>query len=1042
MSETTDTVPKLHPVTAPGPATTGNLWVPGDYAPFLAGGSAAKVASSRIAPLVAQAQGLAMVASIDDVVAIDGELYPFGKKRGGQYQRLRRSLTSAPVMLMPWASVASLATVDDEHAFPATKSLQYRPEQAETNDDGRPIKYEIVSGQESPIGVHPSTPAEWLLDESVPVLVAEGMLKALSAMTAMLLEAGVDPAALAARDDVHTARADLADMFASLDADARLLVLSIVGVHNWRTNAEEWASMTTRDRVFYLGIDGDVADKPQVWTATDRFFKFLLGRRAGSVLLLDLPDGPLPGEKVGIDDALASGGYTLAGFLAGARNELPPRPTDNDDVPGTYAFDPSFSFMQECFALPDGGGTQWREVLPLAGRVVSQDDSRAPTASEQATGLFDPRIRFQGGMTESTVQLELGWLTPDGEHRQAFVEGPSSFLNYNPDQWIRFGAKIPGDVLRLPCWPPKEKLGRAFLEAVKTHRSADTVVRTRWTRMGWVPLEGATVPAFVCGDQVVCDPDETDQVSSGVTDETLPGCSDFGLGDRDDDLVASWQDPAYRERLRADVEAVLDAYLVGRCNAEAVAEEDRAFGRAPTSAAPWTDAGVAATILACGLKPALPTPNRISVYCSGTAGSGKTWSVTAGIAFWARRPAAWTEKHLPGGAQDTAAANENSIAQAPAWVVDDFAPSQDARKASALAATMEQLVRDVHNGSAKRRMRSDGGVREVQNPHALVFITGEAEPQIQSIKERTIGLRLYTGVLAPSRIPTDHLVSLFEQDCVPARVTLGLVKYLRHQAKQAGWPALLGVLEDDRVLAVEQVSERLKAEVEAANTSRASQLVAPLLVTLQALSRMCDDLGVDPSLYAGLTDTVSPEGVGSAIIDMAAKGFMDSQESRLGPRFLRGLQQVLSAGRAHVLAAHADVAMAPGRNDFEAAQLGWQVTADRKAPQGDAIGWHCRGRDDEGRVVDYVLFNPDSAFRAVMRDAVNVLGAGYSANACWQAVFEAGLDCKHVARKSSRGRLAYRHQVRIHMPDDFDGSDNRISGVAIPLDVLVNGDLG
>ncbi len=93
---------------------------------------------------------------------------------------------------MPWYLADRAVRAQRLSAAPGAASIQYRPARPSMSAGGtRELKYEFVQGDDSILGVHPASPGDWYSDPSVPLLIAEGQIKADSTLTGILLAAGV-----------------------------------------------------------------------------------------------------------------------------------------------------------------------------------------------------------------------------------------------------------------------------------------------------------------------------------------------------------------------------------------------------------------------------------------------------------------------------------------------------------------------------------------------------------------------------------------------------------------------------------------------------------------------------------------------------------------------------------------------------------------------------------------------------------------------------------------------------------------------------------
>ena len=294
----------------------GRHWAPADYQPRVFGGGADKLADSAVAPLVAIARGghsLTWVSPKDTTaqcqrLGID--------KRRGQGRRFAEELQLGDILVMPWYLADRAVRAQRLSAAPGAASIQYRPARPSMSADGsRELKYEFVQGDDSILGVHPASPGDWYSDPSVPLLIAEGQIKADSTLTGILLAAGVDPddlrltdaeKALDADTMVLAAQRRLLAMIASIPAERRVCIVAVAGVYNWRKNPE-WTMFALSGRDVWVSIDGDVATNWNVWNAASQLCE-LLGRRMRDVAAAPSVSNAGGGGKVGADDFLAGYG--------------------------------------------------------------------------------------------------------------------------------------------------------------------------------------------------------------------------------------------------------------------------------------------------------------------------------------------------------------------------------------------------------------------------------------------------------------------------------------------------------------------------------------------------------------------------------------------------------------------------------------------------------------------------------------------------------------------------------------------------------------
>lgn len=174
---------------------------------------------------------------------------------------------------------------------------QARPDNPRTlrsGDKTRALKFETPKGQPNRVSF-PLQAISLLADRSVPLLIAEGPVKALSAAVNL----GVPCATL-------------------------------TGVWNWvgrQAGAEsatvlpDWRELDLAGRDVYIVFDSDIATNPSVSKAATDLARYLQSSRKAEVRFVVLPSTS-GGDKQGLDDWIAAGG-TLAGLSGLLVSELP-----------------------------------------------------------------------------------------------------------------------------------------------------------------------------------------------------------------------------------------------------------------------------------------------------------------------------------------------------------------------------------------------------------------------------------------------------------------------------------------------------------------------------------------------------------------------------------------------------------------------------------------------------------------------------------------------------------------------------------------------
>lgn len=987
-------------------------WEADDYAfgspnePVNYGHSALKLVDSAVAPLVAAARGYTTF----DHTSVERAYkeFPLPRRNTKQGRRFADSIAAADVLVMPWFVLleVDLAQRKGRDAVPTT--IQYRPAVPQLNDKGKEVKYEFVTGQDTPLGLHPSVPREWI-DDAPVVLIAEGLLKGDAALSAYLLANGstVDDLRY---DGTFDARARLATLLDRIPPEDRVAILTIGGVGNWRRNPE-WRQLSLKGRSVWIGVDGDVTSNHQVHQMASELWDFIKDRHHGKPFLLAPSavagdDGEM--AKVGIDDYLSHIG-TWGSLLRMLSDTMPQRPaSDGAADADTYRISEDGAWLEFCKPRKDEFdrvvGGAWERAYPMGGRLVSMGGSRVPRNDELRSGTIDIYARPDEGTED--VEVEVSWMAEDGSPVSHSITGPATILNHTTEQWSRHGARIPNSILKNPNWPIRKTVADEWVRAVKASRSTETMMRTRWDAMGWV-LTSDGVPAFIIGEQVLGVGEGEVETTPGVTEAELAGTSRFGVGDLDS---RSFDDADYRADLRDDICKMLDVMV---------------------KADVWTDDRNAAVVVAAGLRPCLPVRPSSSVTIVGPRRKGKSMTAAAIMGFWARRPGDWTGSGLPGSAKDSTASMELSLARSVIWVADDLAPANSRRQAEAEQDNIGTVIRNVFNNSARGRANASMGMRKKHLPRALLVVTAENEPIVSSVRDRCVMLNIGHGSLNPSRVPTDRLDALCTRDGAPARVAQGLIRFLQWQATRLGqsWTKVYDTVLADhakaQAIAAEKMSQFGSKEGDSKRHAElASDLVTPLLYLLE----LAIVVGV-PDEYLDLLGT---DGLVTKIVSLVAEGDLASNETTPGRALVHALAASLNRLACHVINAE-DPATPPGDKDGSARLapfLGWQPSGDGTPmrPIGDRIGALAY---IDGEPV--IFFDHRTAFLIAQKNFPDLIPAGQGQRASWGSLVGEGFARTDLLEgRSGNRQTVTTARKRVHGVD--------YTGVPVALKVLLRGE--
>ena len=1005
-------------------------WLPGDYAPVVTGSGAEKLADSAVAPLVAAARGYWTVREDNLAKSVAQMGVKLSTKQGKRFAAACRDMDS---MVMPAHRFDVVAEAALHGTEPVAVYYQFRPARPETfvTEAGKikELKYEVISGQELSVGANPGTPASWFTG-TTPFLVTEGLLKADSALSALLISCGVsqDELRLQASDvDTTGARARLRALMDAVPADQRVLVLSISSCNTWH-NKSEWTGLLMSGREGWIGLDADVATNANVWREAAGMWSYFSDRKAKPRLLSPVVPtglGATSGdEKYGVDDYLAKIGdwESLKGCLLDA---LPPAPTvDPQAVPGNWRVDPDGCSVSECVAVKDvmgnaTGAIKWEPRVQIGARIAARLMQRVPTDQEIATGFLDPTAPVD----EPRVVIEVAYRDEDGVKQTFEVVGPDKLLNGPISKWAETPkSTVPYEVIGHPEWPIVEH-GSKWLRAVKQSSFANAARRFEWTRMGWVPVEGSPFPAFIVGSDVICDPGDEDKVTRGVVPEergvtgtVLHGSDTCGLDDMD---PRPFDDPEYLASVKDDLTRLFQVFV---------------------TAQPFTDTGMTLLVLGAALRYAIPVRNQLSVYLEGTANSGKSWTAKVIMSFWRARTSRQSFNHLSGSAQDTLYATERAMSMTPLWVYDDLAPTASLSKSRDDQDRVELLIRTKFNMTPKRRGSMVGTERAQFQSEAVLVVTAENEIGNRSVAQRAVTYSFRPrqgdtpGSLHISSTVTDAVEELCREG-VPARITQALVKLIRYKAHASSWAEVVEYFQAQRsnleVDAIAHLRQQRRSDSDSAK--RASELASDVLLPLVELIQLAVHVGVDIEHL----DILNPTHSMPKLVELLGKNMASHAQTKPGRGFLNGIRALLTSGQAHI--GSFDFPGEPPTDEhdtdghFVAHTLGW-----RPQGQGDRREWRPVGSSPEigkftvhGDGQRMVIIDKDAAYRLVATRYPDLMPAGSKEATVSRALWNEQLTVPEGVETGIKRRGESR---TIQWSKTMGGSRRWVSGIPLPFE--------
>lgn len=1020
---------------------TPNPWNELSYGP-ITGSGAKKLASSRVAPLVALARGYWAVTD---------------KESAGNFANMYRGAAGAQsvksglvrivsaqdedLLAMPWFAARSVA---EDGTASRAMVYQYRPSTPVFNAEGKAAKYMFFPGQNMVIDIHPSTPVEWL-EESKEVLVTEGLIKGDSALTAQLLQYGTTVEELSkvygadgAPMSTADARLALQAFMLRVPASLRTVIASSASVTTWQGKDADWRKIRLRDKRVVVAFDGDVNENVMVWKETSKFFNFVKAEKGTPSLLTlfghevaaaQLIAGMDPAEKLGIDDYFEHIG-TWQSLMDLKNPQLPGKPVSDepDAIHGDWRVHPKNDAIVEEFVEqvnPANGNKSgsWVTRARVGGRLLSHVESRRPTEMEIFDGVVDEaeKMRLENASCEIEIALLDRNQDADDVPQTFRVLGPSTLMSIPPQDWTRHAVQLPNQVLAHPDWPPRK--GLDWLGAVKANKRDQIEEATAWNTMGWVPVPGGT-PAFIVGRQVIAaNEEDAAQTRIGVDEHMLPGAGKFGV-------IDEW-DPndmdGYKAQVRDDIRAVLDAFI------------ENGFWKNPT---------IAIAVLCASLRGTIPKRPGTTLYFVGPKGQGKSWSASFLMRPWQRKPGTWTRHNLPGNAGDTFAAHENSLSMTPLWIIDDLAPQPDRRKAESQESALADVIRANHNNAPKRRL--DGRTmsqRDVANPIAMLAVTAENPPVIPSILDRILVLNLEKGSFNDSEEGWREkaIEKLCNEDGAPARLAAAMIRFWQQDDTGLGnsWAdridALNRIHDEEKSIAFDLLEREFG--IRPGEASRSVDQVTSLGLTLTVMYQLALWAGVNPE-DPMLDRLGSEEGYSRDLYRLAAVNVERARSTSPGAALLKALGGLMRTGRAHLRNA-----TTPGAPPFSVRAGSEDVGGTEVGALNEALGWEFDPRQStwvpRGHAIGYfgskngqhiALFETSAAFKEAQRAYPELIPHGQGSTQSWSSVYSEKLALGGAGRKES---IATRTTLGPADTDENSKVSARLSGVPVLADKLL-----
>lgn len=1006
-----------------------NPWNKTSYG-AITGSGATKLADSKVAPLVALARGYYRVADKTQTKAL-AERATAATSVISLTRQLNTLIASdEDILVMPWFA---LSAVSDMGMSAKSYNTQYRPSKPIRDAEGKTRKYAWFAGERLVIDLHPATPVEWL-DDSLTVLMTEGVIKGDSALTSVLLDSGISVDVLSETPSPEEARSRLNALMLGIPKSRRVPIVNSASVTTWEDQNDQWRHIRFTDKRVVIAFDGDLAENRMVWKQTKNAMRFVQDRKGRPVILdlfgvevatAQIEAGMDPADKLGIDDYLSKVG-TWETLMSLQTDRLPDEPeaAERQASVGEWRVHPGNAARVQEYAQeqnPDGSKkpAQWMDRYRVGGRVVNTTAKRRPTAQEIRSGVVDAYQEML--LASAECEIEVALLDPgldwDQEPTLHRVVGPATMLALPPSEWPKHASTLPNEVLNHPDWPPRK--GQDWMSAVKANQRDAVEQVIAWNTMGWVPVHEGH-PAFIIGNQVLGKTEKDElRTKTGVTENSLPGMSGFGLVD--DFRTMSPED--YKAQVRSDIKRTLKVFI------------DNGF---------WTNQSTGVCVLAAMMRPTIPLRPGITLYFVGPRRAGKSHSAGFVLSGWESRYGTWNGSNLNGQASDTAASVEHAVAHSPIWIVDDLAPQPDRRKAEEQESAIAQIIRGVHNGSARRRM--DGKTmtqREVANPIALLVLTAENPPNVASIQERIISIRVPRGAFddTEGRWRERELDDAIAEG-IPSRLNAAMVRLWMQDDAGMGttWGErqrhLNAMFAAERDVALEELSAGYG--IEHGEAARHAAQIASLGLSLQVLYDLALWAGLDASDPALQRFGSGKDSYMNALYEMAAASIKKARQGSPGRALTEAIARLLASGKAHLrnpTTAGAPPFVNRESDDTGATRLGgmnealgWEFSRDTWTPKGTPIGYY--GVNAEGEQV--CLIDTQTGFQEAKRSFPALIPHGQTAPSSWDSVWQEGLAIP--AAKPRPGSAA----ARVSISEGPEASSERLSGVPLKLSSLLD----
>lgn len=288
----------------------------------------------------------------------------------------------------------------------------------------------------------------------------------------------------------------------------------------------------------------------------------------------------------------------------------------------------------------------------------------------------------------------------------------------------------------------------------------------------------------------------------------------------------------------------------------------------------------------------------------------------------------FTELTLPGQWSSTANALERRafILKDLPFIIDDYAPQLDHRRANEMEAKAHRIIRAAGNRGGRQRLTGDMTERQTYDPRCLIISTGELTPSGQSLAARYFTVEMHQDKI--------NLEKLSAAQRIKALYPQAMSAYLHWLA-----PRLDDTLEMSR-----ELWEGYRNAAQTGAHLRVPEMIAWLALGFDLFLKFQREMG-------SLGDTYDLENEAWEVFTKLAQAhgrLIEGEKPTL--KFLNVLRELFIQKRVYLQGIDGNCPQ-----DWES--LGWQAY-DEPAPNGEFIGW----ADN-----DYLYLMPETTFKAIQR---------------------------------------------------------------------------